>query len=207
MSIVDPKVGHAESTAANAAVFQQNFAVPAIPEPRAQAERRRFGGRSITDGELALVNVCIDFVCAAIAVPVSLFLLSKMSTAPPNSLRLFSTNAAVDSLFPVAVIASLALGGMYRVTHRRLQPSAFLEMRELSFGVGSGCVLALTVGACLHAAFGTAEPVATQLVAAVIVAIAVITVGRLVTRYFLHSLTSTRVLVVGSGKIADRIML
>ncbi|MGA2473958.1 MAG: hypothetical protein ABSG39_10745 [Acidimicrobiales bacterium] len=28
------------------------------------------------------------------------------------------------------------------VAHRRLQPSAFLELRELSFGVGCGCVLA-----------------------------------------------------------------
>ena len=32
---------------------------------------------------------------------------------------------------------ALALGGVYRVTHRRLQPSAFLEIRELSFGVGA----------------------------------------------------------------------
>ena len=99
----------------------------------------------------------------------------------------------------MAVVVALALGGVYRVTHRRLQPSAFLEIRELSFGVGCGCVLALAIGSLLHALFGTAEPYATQLVMAVIVTIASITLGRMVLRFFLHTLTTTRVLVVGAG--------
>ncbi len=93
------------------------------------------------------------------------------------------------------------------MAHRRLQPSAFLDLRDLSFGVGCGCVLALAVGAFLHGVFGTPEPYATQLVMAVIVAIAVITVGRIVLRFFLRRLTTTRVLVVGSGTSADRVML
>ena len=42
---------------------------------------------------------------------------------------------------------------------------------------------------------------------AVIVAIGVITVGRIVLRFFLRTLTTTRVLVVGSGTTADRVML
>ena len=93
----------------------------------------------------------------------------------------------VDSLFPVAVVVALALGGAYRVAHRRLQPSAFLELRDLSFGVGCGCVLALAIGSFLHGAFGMPEPYATQLVMAVIVAIGVITVGRIVLRFFLRT--------------------
>jgi hypothetical protein len=116
-------------------------------------------------------------------------------------------NAQVDSFFPVAVLVALALGGMYRTTHRRLQPSAFLEIRELSFGIGAGCVLALAVGAFLHSVFGAQEPIATQLVMEVIVGILVITTGRMVLRYFLRAMTTTRVLVVGSGKMTDRIML
>ena len=99
------------------------------------------------------------------------------------------------------------MGGVYRVTHRRLQPSAFLELRELSFGVGCGCVLALAIGSFLHGAFRTDEPYATQLVMAVITAIGVITVGRVALRLSLRKLTTTRVLVVGSGMAADRIML
>ncbi len=102
---------------------------------------------------------------------------------------------------------TLALGGVYRVTHRRLQPSAFLEIRELSFGVGCGCVLALAIGSLFHVLFGGTEPFATQLVAAVIVTIGIVTLGRMVLRFFLHALTTTRVLVVGAGTTASRIML
>ncbi|HEX4127356.1 MAG TPA: sugar transferase, partial [Acidimicrobiales bacterium] len=72
---------------------------------------------------------------------------------------------------------------------------------------GEGCVLALAVGSLLHVLFATSEPYATQLVMAVIVTIGAITLGRIVLRYFLRTLTTTRVLVVGAGTTADRIML
>src|SRR5580704_7309163 len=148
--------------------------------------------RTITDKELTLVQICCDFVCACIALPLSLVLLSQLSAVAVNAPGRLLTNLEVDSLFPVAVVIALASGGVYRVTHRRLQPSAFLELRELSFGVGCGCVLALAIGSFLHGAFGVAEPYATQLVIAVIAAIGVITFGRVVLRFFLRTLTTTR---------------
>ena len=163
--------------------------------------------RTITDKELTLVQISCDFVCACIALPLSLVLLSHLSAVPVNAPGQLVTNLQIDSLFPVAVVIALASGGIYRVTHRRLQPSAFLEIRELSFGVGEGCVLALAIGSLLHVLFATSEPYATQLVMAVIVTIGTITVGRIILRYFLHTLTTTRVLVVGAGTTADRIML
>jgi exopolysaccharide biosynthesis polyprenyl glycosylphosphotransferase len=161
---------------------------------------------SITDRELAFVQVSTDFLCSYIALPLSLLLLSLLSSVAINSIQQLGTNFTVDSLFPVSVVLTLALGGMYRSTHRRLQPSAFLEIRELCFGVGSGCVLTIAVGALLHVTFSTTEPNATQLVFAVIVTVAVISLGRIVMRFFLHTLTVTRVLVVGSGNLAERIM-
>jgi exopolysaccharide biosynthesis polyprenyl glycosylphosphotransferase len=161
---------------------------------------------SITDRELAFVQVSTDFLCSYIALPLSLLLLSVLSSVPINSIHQLGTNFAVDSLFPIAVIFTMALGGMYRTTHRRLQPSAFLEIRELCFGVGSGCVLTIGLGALLHVTFSTTEPNATQLVFAVIVTVAVISFGRIVMRFFLHALTVTRVLVVGSGNLAERLM-
>ncbi len=163
--------------------------------------------RTITDRELTWVLIRCDFVCACVALPLSLLLLSRVSAVEVNSPSQLVTNIKVDSLFPVAVVLTLALGGVYRVTHRRLQPSAFLEIRELSFGVGCGCVLALAIGSFFHVLFGITEPFATQLVAAVIVAIGVITLGRMLLRFFLHTLTTTRVVVVGAGTTAGRIML
>ena len=163
--------------------------------------------RSITDREFALVHVCSDFIWACIALPLSLVVLSVVSDVQTNSLSQLHHNTEVDSLFPVAVVVALALGGTYRVTQRHLQPSAFLELRELSFGVGAGCVLTLAAAAVLHVSFGTAEAPATQLVMGVIVTIFVISFGRILLRYFLRTLTSTRVLVVGTGTMAERIMM
>jgi exopolysaccharide biosynthesis polyprenyl glycosylphosphotransferase len=209
MSISDPKVETAERTAASAVATEANFAIPPrLEAPRWRSRRRAPTSpyRTITDRELNLVQICSDFICACLALPVALVLLSKVSSVPSNALNEFMVNLKVDSFFPLAVVAALALGGVYRVTQRRLQPSAFLEMRELAFGVGSGCVLALAVGSFFHGTSGTPEPSTTQLVAAVIVAIGTITVGRIILRYFLHTLTTTRVLVVGSGMQAERIM-
>ena len=209
MSISDPKVKVVERTAAHGVAETAHLATPPALRRR-QHDRPTHAAspsRAISDSELTLVQLSSDFVCACIALPLSLILLSQLSTVPVNAPGQLLTNLQLDSLFPVAVVVALAFGGVYRVTHRRLQPSAFLEMRELSFGVGCGCVLALAVGSFLHAVFGTAEPYATQLVAAVIVTIGIVTLGRMALRLFLHALTTTRVLVVGAGTSADRIML
>ena len=180
---------------------------PPVPHDSGGTRAAASPSRTISDRDLTLMQVSCDFVCACIALPFALLVLSRLSSVPVNASGRLLANMEIDSLFPVAVVLALALGGVYRVTHRRLQPSAFLELRELSFGVGCGCVLALAIGSFLHGTFGTTEPYATQLVMAVIAAIGLITVGRIVLRFFLRKLTTTRVLVVGSGTTADRVML
>jgi exopolysaccharide biosynthesis polyprenyl glycosylphosphotransferase len=211
MSISDQEVKVSEPVAPVVAAtlpLPEDATLPRSEEsPLPRPEERVGPYRTVTDKELTLVQICCDFVCACIALPLSLILLSQLSAVPVNAPKQLATNIQIDSLFPVAVVIALAFGGVYRVTHRQLQPSAFLEMREISFGVGAGCVLALAIGSLLHGLFATSEPYATQLVMAVIVTIAAITLGRAVLRYFLHALTTTRVVVVGAGTTADRIML
>ena len=185
----------------------QQTSVPLQSPPDGNGTHAASPSRAISDRALTLLQISTDFVCACIALPLSLILLSRLSSVQANALGQLTTNLKLDSLFPFAVVLALALGGVYRVARRRLQPSAFLELRELSFGVGCGAVLALAVGAALHGTLGTGEPYATQLVTAVIVAIALISLGRIVLRLVLRTLTTTRVLVVGSGKSADRVML
>ncbi len=210
MSISESKVDTVNPTAASGLASEPNFVIPpelSVPGRRRHHPRGSSPYRSITDRELTLMQVSCDFVCACIALPVSLIVLSILSAVPTNAGSQLMTNIRLDSLFPVAVVIALAFGGVYRVSHRQLQPSAFLEFRELSFGVGCGCVLTLAAGAFMHAAFGTVEPFATQLVVAVMATIAITTLGRILLRYFLHALTTTRVLVVGGGLTAERIMM
>ena len=210
MSISESRVDTVSPTAASGTAVEPNFAIPPeISVPRRSRHQARGASpyRSISDRELTLMQLSCDFICACVALPISLLVLSAMSSVPTNASSQLWLNLKVDSLFPVAVVVALAFGGVYRVTHRQLHPSAFLEFRELSFGVGCGCVLTLAIGSFFHATFGTIEPFATQLVTAVIVTVAVITMGRIVLRFFLHSLTTTRVLVVGGGQTAARIMM
>ncbi len=209
MSISDPKVAGRGTVDRTEVADARKLAT--APPSSVQDDR---GGtpaasrrHTISDGGLTLLQISCDFVCACIALPLSLLLLSRFSSASVNASGELLTDMKIDSLFPVAVVLALALGGVYRIAHRRLQPSAFLELRELSFCVGCGCVLALAIGEFLHGVFGTVEPNPTQLVMAVIVTIGIITVGRIVMRFFLRTLTTTRVLVVGSGTTADRVML
>ena len=54
--------------------------------------------RTITDKELTLVQICCDFVCACIALPLSLFLLSQLSAVPVNATgRLWPTRRSTPS--------------------------------------------------------------------------------------------------------------
>ena len=209
MSTSGPKVKTRKGRVLDAVAGEPDVEIPAPPPvPR---DNGRTGAasssRTLSDRSLTLMQVSCDFLCACIALPLSLILLAQVSSVPLNAPGELLTNMRVDSVFPLALVAALALGGVYRVAHRRMQPSAFLELRDLCFGVGCGCVLALAIGAFLHGTFGTPEPYPTQLVMAVIVAIGVITVGRIILRFFLRRLTTTRVLVVGSGTTADRVML
>ena len=206
MGMSDPKVQTGNRTAV-ADTPKLTAPAPLLAAHDSGGSHAAFPQQSISDRDLTLIQISCDFVCACIALPLSLLLLAILSSASVNASAELPTNLRVDSLFPISVVLALALGGIYRVAHRRLQPSAFLELRELSFCVGCGCVLALALGEFLHGVFGTVEPNATQLVMAVIVAIGVITVGHVVLRFLLRTLTTTRVLVVGSGTTADRVML
>ena len=152
MSISDPKVKTVRRplkmgprTAVNAVADDPNVATPPpLPVPHDSGRISAASPyRTISDRGLTLMQISCDFVCACIALPLGLILLSRLSSVQVNDSGRLLANMEVDSLFPIAVVLALALGGVYRVTHRRLQPSAFLELRELSFGVGCGCVLAL----------------------------------------------------------------
>jgi exopolysaccharide biosynthesis polyprenyl glycosylphosphotransferase len=137
--------------------------------------------------------------------PIALVLLAGLSTVPANSLNLFSWNLAHDAIFPVGVVAALALTGSYRATRRAVGPSTFKELQDLLVAIGGGCVLTIALGIFLHATTKMEEPRATQLICAVIVAVVLVIIGRSIVRHMLRSLTVNRIVVVGSGALVDRI--
>lgn len=146
-----------------------------------------------------------DFLGAAIAVPIALLLLSFLSDVRTNSLSRFWSNLSIDWLFPVMVLAALAISGFYRSARRSVHPSTFAELKDLSFGIGMGCVLALGAGALAHRVLDAREPPAAQLVTAVVVAIVVIAAGRACLRTLRQAVWGSRIILVGSGELTRQV--
>ena len=189
----------------NAVVDDPDLVVPLRPQSsRRPTEPSPY--RTITDRALALVQVSIDFVCACIALPLSLVILSGISSAPANSLDLLWSNT---QRLPLPLRRRCRPGHRRDVPGRPPAPAAERLPRSpralLRRGVGL-CAGAGRRGRLSRELRGR-EPNATQLVLAALVTVAVISVGRIVMRLFLHSVSTTRVLVVGSGKLAERIAL
>ncbi|HWD53437.1 MAG TPA: sugar transferase [Acidimicrobiales bacterium] len=163
------------------------------------------GRRTISDGRYAAARIAVDFVSTYLALAAALVVLSFMSQVPANSINHFWSNISADALFPFAVVLAIAIGGTYRTNQGQLGSSLFKELKDVLFAVSVGCVITLTVGTYLHAVAGAGRPVASQQVVAVVLAVAFISVGRVILRASLHTLTVTRVLIVGTGALTDRI--
>ena len=161
--------------------------------------------RTISDGRYAAARVGVDFATTCLALVVALPFLSNYSRVPANSIHHFWGNLGANALFPFAVVLAIAIGGNYRTNHGQLGSSMFKELKDVLFAVSVGCVITLAVGSYLHAIAGTGRPVAAQEVVAVVLAVGFISIGRAILRASLHTLTVTRVIIVGSGSLTDRI--
>ncbi|HVX22489.1 MAG TPA: exopolysaccharide biosynthesis polyprenyl glycosylphosphotransferase [Acidimicrobiales bacterium] len=166
---------------------------------------RSLQGIELSDREHVLVLLAGDFLASCAALALGLVLLAGLSGASDNDLANFPRNAADDCLLPVAIVVALAIAGSYRSVHRALLPSSLAEWKDLTFAIGAGCILLLGLGALGHAVLGTSQLNATQLVVAVVVGAVLVGISRAVVRAWAQTFRATRVVVVGSGSITDRI--
>ena len=111
----------------------------------------------------------------------------------------------MDWLFPVMVLGALAASGFYRSARSSLSPGTFTEIKDLAFGVGLGCVLALGLGLIGHRVLATSEPASSQMVTAVLVAIVVMTAARAALRTTRQAIWGSRIVVVGSGDLTHQL--
>ena len=151
-----------------------------------------------------VVLLAADFVAAIAAVPVALILLSIGSPVSSNSLSNFWRNAAQDSLFPLAIVIALALGGFYRSNRRAPYESSFSELKELAIALCAGCVISIGLSVALHSTFDVDESNATQLFLATIVVMGLIAGAHTTLGAFSRG-TRSRVIIVGSDPLVDRI--
>ena len=124
MSISDPKVSDSRAGGRTAAADEPNLATP--PPPSVPHDN---GGTDAASPPHTLS----DRVSRSCRSPATSSAPASHSPSPcsfsrgsprqaVNASGELLTNMKLDSLFPVAVVLALALGGVYRVAHRRLQP-------------------------------------------------------------------------------------
>jgi exopolysaccharide biosynthesis polyprenyl glycosylphosphotransferase len=177
----------------------QNAPAPAEP---AHVRRAR---RTISEGHYSAARVGVDFVSTTVALMAALVFLSTQSHVAANSIQHFWGNFGGDALFPFAVVLAIAIGGSYRTNQGQLGTSMFKELKDILFAVSVGCVITLIANTYVHVVGGTARPLAAQYVIAVVVAVVFISLGRAILRASIHTMTATRVLIVGTGTLTDRI--
>jgi exopolysaccharide biosynthesis polyprenyl glycosylphosphotransferase len=148
--------------------------------------------------------LAVDFLAAVLSLPLAALLLAGISNHKDNDLANFGTNMRVDALFPVCVLIMLAVAGFYRSNRQIHNTSTFYEIRELSLAVAAGCVLTIGIGIAAESLWGTPQTRNTLLVLAAVVSMVLIPAGRTVLRC-LYGGARARVLIVGSGALADRL--
>ena len=74
--------------------------------------------RTITDKELTLVQISCDFVCACIALPLSLVVLSQLSAVPVNASGFCSRAATTARFAPSSTLAASVTSSTRAMTSR-----------------------------------------------------------------------------------------
>ncbi|MGH9101611.1 MAG: sugar transferase [Acidimicrobiales bacterium] len=168
------------------------------PGHRQRARRRR--------SEVSLV-VAADLLSLLGALVVGLLLLAALSSAGTNSIGTLGHNLLANAAFPLTALLAFATYGLYRQSRRRLRPNSFGELGGLIHAVAVGAFLNLGVGVLVHRLTGRAEVPPAQVVALALCAVVTVPSGRAIARRLarLSSRSATRVLVVGSGMMADRV--
>ena len=157
--------------------------------------RRGMNTKSYTVG-----IVTSDFLLAWASLAIGLYLLSLVSRNPENRLSNFWVNYPHGTMFPLGIVLGMALSGMYRMSRRSPTQSTFTELQNYTMGVTFGGVLALALSyTAHHYAYYTVQ-VATQVLAAMFVAVFLLPIGHAILRHEVLRQSPVRVLIVDRGE-------
>lgn len=157
--------------------------------------RRGMNTKSYTVG-----IVTSDFLLAWASLAIGLYLLGLVSRNPENRLSNFWVNYPHGTMFPLGIVLGMALSGMYRMSRRSPTQSTFTELQNYTMGVTFGGVLALALSYIAHHYAYYTVQVATQVLAAMAVAVFLLPIGHAVLRHEVLRQSPVRVLIVDRGE-------
>ncbi len=148
-----------------------------------------------------------DFLALQLSAVMGLLLLSVLSHDPNNSLDHFWASLLhLTALFPGFLIAFITYG-LYRRTGRRIQPSVFDDLKDITHAMAAGGFLALAIVVAIHKISAIQVSVSSQLVAMGAVGLIIVPASRAfvanVIRWRING--ATRIAVVGTGTVAQQV--
>jgi exopolysaccharide biosynthesis polyprenyl glycosylphosphotransferase len=152
--------------------------------------------------------VIVDLAALVVATIAGLGGLATVSAANNNAISHLWRNMRVDMLFPVITLAMFALYGLYGLRRRRFRPRGFHDVGRFFHAVAAGLLATAGVAVVLHRATGSPEISPAQLVTIALATLVLVPLGRGCAHLALRGRpgTRTRVLIVGSGVVAEQIL-
>ncbi|MEI8051542.1 MAG: hypothetical protein WCI12_08915, partial [Actinomycetes bacterium] len=149
--------------------------------------------------------IASDLIVAELSVIVGLLMLSLVTFTHLNDLSHIGINVTRSILFPLAVVLGMGVSGTYRSSQRIPNESSFTMFKDYLLGISLGGVSTLAAASVFHHAFKVSPITGVQQLSEVLVAFALIPLGRMFIRRFALTKHPARVLIVDSGLRQQRI--
>jgi exopolysaccharide biosynthesis polyprenyl glycosylphosphotransferase len=151
--------------------------------------------------------VVADVASLAISFVVGLAVAASVSDTAAKSLSHLGEIAWVWATFSVVTLAWFAVYGLYRQQRRRLRPHAIADAGRLFHALTAGTLVTLGIATLIHRSTGFTQVAPAQIIVAAAVALVMVPLGRGMCRLLWHGrfTSRARVLIVGSGLMADQI--
>jgi exopolysaccharide biosynthesis polyprenyl glycosylphosphotransferase len=148
-----------------------------------------------------------DLAALSLALVLGLLVLSAITTVPRHSLARFGTNLVDDLSFVVAAPLAFCAYGLYRQDRRRLQGSSVGDLGRLLHAVVAAVLVAVGVSAFLQHVLNRAGLDLVPLIVVGTATLVLVPISRAAVRRIGARAAGPgmRVLIVGSGMMADRI--
>ncbi len=175
----------------------------AVADPTSKTPRRHWSHQWVK----AVAIVASDLISLAVAFVVGLAVVGLVSKSSEHALTHLGGVAWELGLFAVVSTVWFAVYGLYRQARRRLRPHAIADVGRLFHAVIAGTLVTLGAGTLIHRTAGLTQATPIELTVIGFFALMIVPLGRGACRALWHGRPSARarVLIVGSGLMADQV--
>jgi len=155
----------------------------------------------------AAMTIGADLTALVGSMVIGLLVLATVTGTQANSVSNLSRNLRMDAPLPIATLVLFAVYGLYRQRRRRFRPRGFHDAGLFFHALAAGSLAALGAGVLIHRVTGRPQITPGQLLALALSALVLVPLSRGACHLVLRKYWTlrTRVLIVGTGTVADQV--